>query len=175
MRLSESQSSIPLPGSNTHGGPEMSNTSFRFIVTCIKTDSCPCEALFLPFFSIVNLHNPSTAGQPPRITLAPSLFLFFSLGFINPSTHYRRSFIMLFNTVAFSALLLGSASATIVHERSLEDGVSALYKRQYQFQPGTQTATGSTCADAFGSGYTTCMSRDLCVIPLHILILSSRP
>ncbi|TLD35556.1 putative D-lactate dehydrogenase [Venturia nashicola] len=63
---------------------------------------------------------------------------------------------MMFNTVAFSALLLGSATATILHERSLEDGVSALYKRQYQFQPGTQTATGNTCADAFGSGYTMC-------------------
>jgi len=74
---------------------------------------------------------------------------------------------MLFNTVTFSVLLLGSATATIVHERSLEDGVSALYKRQYQFQPGTQTATGNTCADAFGSGYTICMSRDLGVCALY--------
>lgn len=69
---------------------------------------------------------------------------------------------MLFTTVAFSALLVASATATIVHERSLEDGVSALYKRQFQFQPGTQTATGNTCTDAFGPGYTMCMSRDLC-------------
>lgn len=82
---------------------------------------------------------------------------------------------MLFNTVAFSALILGSATATIVHERSLEDGVSALYKRQYQFQPGTQTATGNTCADAFGSGYTMCMLCDLCVNSSHILMLSYRP
>ncbi|KAE9970035.1 hypothetical protein EG328_006501 [Venturia inaequalis] len=63
---------------------------------------------------------------------------------------------MLFTTVAFSALLVASATATIVHERSLEDGVSALYKRQFQFQPGTQTATGNTCTDAFGPGYTMC-------------------
>lgn len=83
---------------------------------------------------------------------------------------------MLFNTLAFSAILLGSATANIVHERSLEDGVSALYKRQYQFQPGTQIATGNTCADAFGSGYTTCMSRDLRLLPPHmVLTLSYRP
>ncbi|QDS68878.1 hypothetical protein FKW77_007606 [Venturia effusa] len=66
---------------------------------------------------------------------------------------------MLLNTIAFSALLLGPVTAIIVHERSLEDAVSALYKRQYQFQPGTQTATGNTCADAFGSGYIMCREQ----------------
>lgn len=81
---------------------------------------------------------------------------------------------MLFNTVAFSALLLGSATATIVHERFVDDEVSALYKRQYQFQPGTQTATGNTCADAFGTGYTICMSRDHGAYLQQILIPSFR-
>jgi len=67
---------------------------------------------------------------------------------------------MLFNTLAFSALLLGAASATTLNERFV-DGLNPLTKRQ-QFLPGVQTATGETCSNAFGAGYETCTSRDIC-------------
>jgi hypothetical protein len=68
---------------------------------------------------------------------------------------------MLFKTVA-SSLLLGAATATTLNERFVDDALSAVVKRQLskQFVPGTQTATGDTCAVAFGTGYVTCMSRD---------------
>jgi len=62
---------------------------------------------------------------------------------------------MLFHTIAFSAILLGAAHANVLNERFVDDGFNALTKRQ-QFEPTTQTATGSTCADAFGGGYVTC-------------------
>jgi len=65
---------------------------------------------------------------------------------------------MLFTQVAFSALLLGAASANAINERFADDGFNALTKRQ-QFMPTTQTATGNTCADAFGDGYVTCREK----------------
>jgi hypothetical protein len=61
---------------------------------------------------------------------------------------------MLFSNIAFSAVFVGSALATI-NERFVDDGFNALLKRQ-QFIPTTQTAAGDTCADAFGAGYLTC-------------------
>lgn len=67
---------------------------------------------------------------------------------------------MLFRAVALAAL----ATTTLAHQ--LNDrhlhfhearGLNVLEKRQdQQFQPTTTTATGDTCADAFGAGYETC-------------------
>jgi hypothetical protein len=64
---------------------------------------------------------------------------------------------MLFSNIAFSAVFVGSALAT-VNERFVDDGFNALLKRQ-QFIPTTQTAAGDTCADAFGAGYLTCREK----------------
>jgi hypothetical protein len=65
---------------------------------------------------------------------------------------------MLFSQIAFSAVLVGSAVATSLNERFVDDGFNALTKRQ-QFIPTTQTAAGDTCADAFGAGYLTCREK----------------
>lgn len=60
----------------------------------------------------------------------------------------RRSLLVTF-------LFGASALAAQLNERYTGD-LSILQKRQ-QFKPSTTTAEGSTCADAFGAGYVTCM------------------
>jgi hypothetical protein len=66
---------------------------------------------------------------------------------------------MHFPKIALSTLLFGvTVLATQLNERFIQaDQLDALMKRQ-QFKPTTTTAEGATCADAFGAGYTTCMS-----------------
>jgi len=56
-----------------------------------------------------------------------------------------------------SSLLFGSSAlAAQLNERFIGDPMSL--ERRQQFKPTTTTAEGSTCADAFGAGYVTCMS-----------------
>lgn len=65
---------------------------------------------------------------------------------------------MLFRTLALAAL----ATTTIAHQLNdrhlhFHEARHVLDKRQdQQFSPTTTTATGDTCADAFGAGYETC-------------------
>jgi hypothetical protein len=67
---------------------------------------------------------------------------------------------MRFQEIAISTLLFGaSAIAAEVEERQLNvNTLNMLLKRQSQFVPNTTTAEGTTCADAFGTGYETCAS-----------------
>lgn len=75
---------------------------------------------------------------------------------------------MQYKQFAFAALALASASsANHLHERHIDLEERGGYggaasgaggAGTYQFAPGIQTATGDTCAAAFGNGYQTCMS-----------------
>jgi hypothetical protein len=81
---------------------------------------------------------------------------------------------MLFKTIACVALSLVSATSAFevdIHERHADAGLEERNGggygaggrngggkggSTYQFAPGIQTATGDTCAAAFGAGYQTC-------------------
>ncbi|KAF2665129.1 hypothetical protein BT63DRAFT_85717 [Microthyrium microscopicum] len=57
-------------------------------------------------------------------------------------------------SVLLATLVFGASSLAALNERFV-DNTGLIHKRQ-QFKPSTTTAEGSTCADAFGSGYVTC-------------------
>ncbi|KIW07388.1 uncharacterized protein PV09_02231 [Verruconis gallopava] len=69
---------------------------------------------------------------------------------------------MNFKRLAQAALFLASLSSAIhLHERHIDLEERGGYGAtptggSYQFAPGIQTATGDTCAAAFGNGYQTC-------------------
>lgn len=78
---------------------------------------------------------------------------------------------MRFLEIALSTLLLGATVlAAQINERFIqEDQLNALMKRQ-QFKPTTTTAEGATCADAFGSGYETCMWTHISIQISHSVL-----
>jgi hypothetical protein len=61
------------------------------------------------------------------------------------------------------SLFAATVLATVEMERRSPHGAleGLLLKRQAQFVPNTTTAEGSTCEDAFGNGYQTCMCSRL--------------
>jgi hypothetical protein len=116
--------------------------------------------------SLITASKTLSAGYKKSPT---SLSLSLLLGLSVPTLFIYKTLFhaltMLFTQIAFSALAMGSAvAATNLNERFVDDGFNALTKRQ-QFVPTTQTAAGSTCADAFGAGYVTCKSDRVTLHP----------
>lgn len=61
----------------------------------------------------------------------------------------------------FAVFALASAATSFALQlNDLESPANVLDKRQNVFSPNVTTATGDTCADAFGTGYVTCREKN---------------